>query len=100
MTTTSDSEEWAPLEIAEDEIEMFTALHEGLTPWLEPSLSQWISDRFTTDKSAMYPGFNSQLARKCERTLRVRIEDDGLTALIENPRLCSAKFLTCEQRSV
>ena len=23
-----------------------------------------------------------------------------LTALIENPRLCSPKFLTCEQRSV
>ena len=25
---------------------------------------------------------------------------EGLTALIENPRLCSPKFLTCEQRSV
>ena len=25
---------------------------------------------------------------------------DPLTALIENPRLCSPKFLTCEQRSV
>ena len=23
-----------------------------------------------------------------------------MTALIENPRLCSPKFLTCEQRSV
>lgn len=24
----------------------------------------------------------------------------AMTALIENPRLCSPKFLTCEQRSV
>jgi len=27
-------------------------------------------------------------------------EEAVLTALIENPRLCSPKFLTCEQRSV
>ncbi|QEM48602.1 hypothetical protein [Mycolicibacterium grossiae] len=27
-------------------------------------------------------------------------QDHLMTALIENPRLCSPKFLTCEQRSV
>lgn len=74
---TDDEDQWTPLEIGEDEIETFTALREDVTPWLEPSLAGWISVRFTTDKSSMYPGFNSELARKCERTLRVRIEDDG-----------------------
>ena len=50
-------------------------------------LQQYGGD-YTTDaeRRAAYDDFQTNL--------------DTLTALIENPRLCSPKFLTCEQRSV
>lgn len=75
MTTTND--QWLPLGLEDDEVEAYAALRDDIPPWLEPSISDWIGDRFTTERSSMYPGFNSKLARKCERTLRVTIRDDG-----------------------
>lgn len=63
--------------MGDHEADTFTALREDVPPWLELSLWGWIDDHFTTNKSSMYPGFNSALARKCERTLRVTIDDQG-----------------------
>ncbi len=76
MTTTND--QWAPLEIGDDEIETFTALREDVPDYLYRSLWLWIWDRFTTSKTTLGDRFfNVDLARTCERVLKISIADVG-----------------------
>ncbi|MGV0770204.1 hypothetical protein [Mycobacterium syngnathidarum] len=76
MTTTDD--QWAPLELGEDEIEVFTALREDVPDYLYRSLWLWIFDRFTTGTATMGGRmFNEKLARTCERILKITIADHG-----------------------
>jgi hypothetical protein len=77
MTTTNDQDEWAPLDVGEDELETFTALREDVPPWLEPSLWEWIYKQFAYVNSSYQDSFRSSLARKCERFLRTTISDQG-----------------------
>ncbi|BBX38439.1 hypothetical protein MMAG44476_06936 [Mycolicibacterium mageritense DSM 44476 = CIP 104973] len=76
MTTTDD--QWAPLELGEEEVEVFTALREDVPDYLYRSLWTWIFDRFSTSGSTqMTRIFNPRLARECERVLKISIADSG-----------------------
>ena len=76
--TTTDETKWIPLEIGEDEIEVFTALREDVPDYLYRSMWTWIFDRFTAGpRRTLSRFFNVELARTCERVLRVAIADSG-----------------------
>ncbi|MEO3761214.1 hypothetical protein ABGB19_23415 [Mycobacterium sp. B14F4] len=78
MTTTDDQDQWVPLEIGDGEVETFTALRDDVPPWLEATLWAWVFRRFTGQSaSTLSEIFRVELARKCERVLRVQIRDAG-----------------------
>jgi len=77
MTTAND--QWMPLEIGEDEIETFTALSADVPEHLYRSLWSWIFARFSRGNSSGIGGplFNVEMARTCERVLKISIADGG-----------------------
>ncbi|MGV0745642.1 hypothetical protein [Mycolicibacterium sp. XJ870] len=76
MTMTDD--QWEPLELGEVEVEVFTALREGVPDYLYRSLWTWIFDRFSASGSTQRTRiFNPRLARECERVLKISIADHG-----------------------
>ncbi|MCA2245000.1 hypothetical protein JF781_21835 [Mycobacterium sp. WUMAC-067] len=77
MTTTDDKEQWAPLDIGEDEIEVFTALREDVPEHLYRSVWTWIFGRFRSTSGGVSGLFNVGLARECERVLKISIPDSG-----------------------
>ena len=78
MTTTNDQDQWAPLEIGHDEAETFTALRDDVPPWLAATLWTWIRKRFIGRSDVTFDEiFRVDLARRCERVLRVSIRDRG-----------------------
>jgi hypothetical protein len=78
MTTTDQTEEqWLPLGIEEDQVGEFTALREDVPSWLHGSLWTWIYGQFTARTQAGSMLFKVDLARKCERVLKVSIADAG-----------------------
>lgn len=72
MTDERDEDDWLHFELNDDEIAERTALREDIPDYLYTSLWGWIEDGFLEGGRA-YARFDNKFARKCERTLRVRI---------------------------
>lgn len=96
MTTAED--QWAPLEIGSDETDTYTALRDDVPPWLAATVWTWVNKQFTGRSDVTFDEiFRVDLARKCERVLRVSIRDQGqwsvqegfnaLRLAFDNPRL-------------